>query len=109
MKNGDWRINRSPSMTYEAKKEFYKNKRLEVINALGDKCCRCNFDDLRVLQIDHINGGGSQERKTKSGTSYLYHVLKNLSKYQLLCANCNWIKRYEEDPPQIGNRQPLKG
>ena len=104
MKDGDWRVDRSPSMTYEGRKESYNKKRLEVILALGNICCRCGFSDIRALQIDHINGGGSKERKTKSGKSYLYHVLKDLSKYQLLCANCNWIKRYEEDPPQKGRR-----
>lgn len=25
------------------------------------------------------------------------HVLAHRDDYQLLCANCNWIKRYEED------------
>jgi hypothetical protein len=51
------------------------------------------------LQIDHINGGGSQERKTR--TRWEWEIIinsfeKGENKYQLLCANCNWIKRYEQ-------------
>ncbi|MEK7178047.1 MAG: hypothetical protein AAB721_00070, partial [Patescibacteria group bacterium] len=51
--------------------------------------------DYRALQIDHILGNGSKERK-KNNTTKIYHkiVNKQTKGYQLLCANCNWIKRY---------------
>ena len=85
-------------------KDFLKNHlrriRRATLEALGGKCVRCEFSDFRALQIDHINGGGSQERKTLAfrGTFHK-HVLKSFlakeGKYQLLCANCNWIKRCE--------------
>lgn len=70
----------------------------EVFRLLGDKCVRCGFMDIRALQIDHVNGGGLKEKR---GTpkSYYMLVLKSIErgeqKYQLLCANCNWIKAYE--------------
>ncbi len=77
--------------------------RKEVLDFLGNKCVRCGIDDFRVLQIDHINGNGYQERKQfgrSSGAStvrYYRHILDvNGEGYQLLCANCNWIKRYEQ-------------
>jgi len=76
---------------------------------------QCGFDDFRALQIDHINGGGSSERKTLKKDSLYREVLKdNTNKYQLLCANCNSIKRIENNesgisplsatwqPPQYG-------
>ena len=84
----------------EYQKNHLRNLRKSVIEALGAKCMRCGFDDTRALQIDHINGGGSQERKAK-GFSGSFHrnVLRSFinkeNKYQLLCANCNWIKRVE--------------
>lgn len=65
---------------------------------------RCGFDDVRALQIDHVNGGGTKELKgggAKLGAYYwnvvIKSVLNNENKYQLLCANCNWIKRVENN------------
>lgn len=75
-------------------------KRKEIIDALGGKCKRCGFDDIRALQIDHINGGGYQEMKNIHSRERLRIVVKSIkdneNKYQVLCANCNWIKRYED-------------
>lgn len=71
--------------------------RLEVLNALGGKCIRCGIDDWRVLQIDHINGGGNKERKQVTSIDRYYKdMLLTPEKYQVLCANCHQIKRYEE-------------
>lgn len=72
--------------------------RQKIISLLGGKCVRCGFTDWRALQIDHINGGGSRERKTARSMSAYYRQIieSNGDGYQLLCANCNQIKRYEE-------------
>ena len=71
--------------------------RQQIITALGGRCVKCGFDDRRILQIDHIYGDGADERRDYSGTAYYRHILRNLSsgRYQLLCPNCNWIKRVE--------------
>lgn len=67
----------------------------------GNKCARCGFNDSRALQIDHVNDDGADERREIGGHKCLYWVkiLRNLQKdstrYQILCANCNWIKRAE--------------
>lgn len=72
--------------------------REKAINKLGGKCCKCGYYDHRALQIDHINGGGSKELKSMSRSTYLNKIIKGETKaYQLLCANCNWIKRYENN------------
>ncbi len=67
---------------------------------LGGKCVRCGFNDIRALQVDHINGGGMAEhREYRSRTKYWKMVILSITneekKFQLLCANCNWIKRSE--------------
>ena len=75
--------------------------RREVLVLLGNKCTRCGFDNWKALQIDHINGGGRQDIESfSSNVAYLSAVKasveKQENKYQLLCANCNQIKRYED-------------
>jgi hypothetical protein len=84
------------------RRENNKKRRLELISLLGGKCVQCGFSDTRALQIDHINGGGSKERKGYGhSASSLKQKVENsikqdLGEYQLLCANCNWIKREEK-------------
>lgn len=81
----------------EYKQSRRVRERLEVLSALGGKCVRCGVDDWRVLQIDHVNGGGTQERRqAKSIARYYKDMLLSPEKYQILCANCHQIKRYEE-------------
>lgn len=79
----------------------YKRKiRLALVAALGGKCVRCGFDDERALQVDHVNGGGVKEARALTGMKnkvILDKVLKGSEDYQLLCANCNWIKRVENN------------
>ena len=72
--------------------------RLRVLRMLGAKCARCGFKDRRALQIDHINGGGTAEKKAFGGGGRRYWKMvaeRGASAYQILCANCNWIKRTE--------------
>ena len=83
-------------------KNYLRRIRNSVLEALGAKCVKCGFGDKRALQIDHINGGGTKERKQKLFKGHFHkHVLKSFlakeSKYQLLCANCNWIKKFENN------------
>jgi len=68
-----------------------------AVAKLGGKCCKCGFDDARALQIDHINGGGTREQKRIGGRAIYQRVLDGYEGYQVLCANCNWIKRTEKD------------
>jgi len=74
--------------------------RFQIFQLLGDKCASCGITDKRVLQIDHINGGGMAEaRKNGMRGNKLYkHIIDTEGKgFQVLCANCNWIKRYEKN------------
>ena len=79
---------------------YHDKLRNEVLDKLGGKCVKCGFADRRALQIDHVNGNGLADRKlyTNGGSSwsFLKAVLRDKEgKYQLLCANCNWIKKSE--------------
>lgn len=74
--------------------------RLEIVQLLGGVCKKCGFSDARALQIDHIQGGGNAERRDCPRYPFLNKVLASIANgenlYQLLCANCNWIKRMED-------------
>lgn len=76
---------------------YRRNIRIRLMNVLGSKCVRCNTSDLRVLQIDHINGGGIAERRQFGDYRLaLLHYMKDpdlaKEKLQLLCANCHVLK-----------------
>ena len=79
----------------------HENIRLEILALLGNKCVRCGFSDPRALQVDHINGNGNKQIEKFTTCSYYRFVLNQLKAgskdYQLLCANCNWIKRCENN------------
>ena len=77
-----------------------------AIAALGGVCVRCGYNaDIRALQIDHINSDGRDERaEMRDNQRKLYRLISELGsqgRYQVLCANCNQIKRMEagEHPP----------
>lgn len=75
--------------------------RKSVLEKYGNCCSRCGFSDVRALHIDHVNGDGAQERRGNPGrsrrVSFLRRVLEDTTgAYQILCANCNYIKAHEE-------------
>ena len=80
-----------------------KKTKLEVFTHYGGnppKCSQCGITDIRVLTIDHINNDGAKHRReigSYAGTSfYLWLRVHNYPEgYQVLCWNCNWIKRLE--------------
>ncbi len=77
------------------------NLRVKLFELLGCICKNCGFSDKRALQFDHINGGGTkQRRELKSQTQVYRFYVKNpqLAKQQLqvLCANCNFIKEMKK-------------
>ena len=78
-------------------KHLLQERKKRIFMLLGNKCAHCGFNDPRALQIDHINGGGRKELQSIPRQTYYsldYHKA-NKKKYQLLCANCNQIKRME--------------
>ncbi len=89
--------------TRQREREYRAKYQHLIFDLLGSKCSWCGITDLRVIQIDHVNGGGTAERKKpgqKSRWNYYRGIFGEISagskNYQLLCANCNWIKRWEK-------------
>ena len=97
--------------------EFVRVRRSALVTALGGKCsCKgvdcwhtgdCSVTDSRCLQIDHINGDGAADRKRVSSVGLAYYYFKHISeareKLQILCANCNWVKRQNNSEVRNGD------
>lgn len=80
---------------------WWKKLRTEVLTHYGNgllKCCCCGENDLVVLSLDHIAGGGTAERKRLGGsTCYLYIKLRKEgfpAGYRTLCLNCNLARGF---------------
>jgi len=86
-----------PERIKELYQKYYLRLKMRIFEKLGNKCVRCGFSDSRALQIDHIYGGGVKEIKTLNNRQkFLKKVLMDKKgKYQILCANCNAIKKVE--------------
>jgi 5-methylcytosine-specific restriction endonuclease McrA len=82
--------------------ERRREKDREIIySLLGDKCCKCGFDNPLALQIDHIvpilrqvaynsgDAGNTLRRNIASGRL-------DYKDFQMLCANCHAIKTQTE-------------
>jgi hypothetical protein len=67
-----------------------------ALKLYGEKCAHCGFSHRDALQFDHVNGGGRADRNSfSSPTAFYQHVIDEheSGKFQILCANCNIIKR----------------
>ena len=80
--------------------------RYTVFAHYGERCVTCGFDDLRALQLDHIDDNGAEHRKSLGGqkvAGYQFYkwVIDNgfPDDLQTLCANCNNIKQWEINNP----------
>lgn len=79
-------------------REYNARKKKAAYALLGDKCIKCGFNDPRALQIDHVVQRSTAENKKATLTRYLQLLNgKRAQELQLLCANCNAIKVWEND------------
>jgi hypothetical protein len=82
----------------EARKQLYHYYRRKAFEVLGGYTCkRCGFDDPRALQIDHVDDTGYVKRRSGEMGETLYRKVIETGGlgFQVLCANCNWIKKAE--------------
>ncbi len=72
--------------------------RESILDLYGRMCVKCGYSqDTKALQLDHINSNPRKTHRYARSGDNLYVLVLNgkLSKelFQLLCANCNTIKR----------------
>ena len=85
--------------------------KVEVFTHYSDgppKCKRCGFNDLRALTLDHVNGDGYLQRKELKRKGSSFYIWARENEYpdtlQVLCHNCQWIKRHENKEHRGGHR-----
>jgi hypothetical protein len=92
---------RRSEQAYEVRARRYHRCRILILKRYSPKvvkCKNCGETRYECLQIDHTKDDGGKERKeTGWGGSNFYEWLKkqpiDRKRYQVLCANCNCIKR----------------
>lgn len=85
------------------KRDYCSRIRQQILDFYGRVCASCSHDDERVLQVDHVFNDGAEERRRfgKRIPALWKRIQANPERYQLLCANCNWLKRYEQGLPAL--------
>lgn len=85
-----------------------RRRRLETLRIVGRgkiECCKCGCDNIALLTINHINGGGTRERVMKG--NHLQEDVRcgrrPIDDLNLLCAPCNWLDHYERKFGQTGH------
>lgn len=103
-----WVTTHGRKQKQEQERHYREKHKWLIFELLGNKCSnpyKLNHGDFlidsRVLQIDHVNGQGTKELHETKGRSTYYKkvygkILNGSKEYQLLCANCNWIKNREK-------------
>jgi hypothetical protein len=99
-------------MSRQTKKERYEGcrkyrlalKKKVFTHYFGEyPACKCGMDDLRVLSLHHVEGGGEQHRRelmgqSRSAGTHFYRALLKAGlpdvKFEAICANCHVLLRY---------------
>lgn len=112
----EWRRGHKPRLRALGRRSYVKNRekvraygkqyrtkiRMKILSHYGGsppKCARCGYTDFRALTIDHIEGGGGKHYQNLGGSGFYFHrwIIQNNFPpgLQILCMNCQWIKRWE--------------
>jgi hypothetical protein len=74
----------------------------------GARCVNCGCDDLRILEINHKNGGGSKEYKqVKAGHRFHYLIRsrkRSTTDLEVRCRVCNALDYIERIHPELKGR-----
>lgn len=78
-----------------ARKLLWQYK-IAAINLLGGKCVVCHVEDMRILQVNHKNGGGTQEKRFGIDMyKAIVQGVRTIEDLDVRCANHNLLYEYE--------------
>ena len=102
----DYHLDRSRIQGRLASKKAIKRLKQECLEYYGEKCSCCGESYSEFLTLEHIGGNGNNHRKAlfkyNVGGLHMYRWLKRNnypSGYTILCMNCNWATRYNNECP----------
>lgn len=77
--------------TKDRRKISNRKIRERLFEGYGGKCVCCGETRFEFLALDHVNGGGREERKTRSTQQIALAAIREgfPDKYRILCHNCN--------------------
>jgi hypothetical protein len=88
----EWSKN-NPDKRKEITKRTNTKIRLECLNKYSNndiKCSCCGENNIEFMSIDHIDGGGTQQRRDLGGSIYQWLRQNNYPDgFRILCHNCN--------------------
>ena len=82
-------------------RRYYNSLRKRVLDLMGGKCIYCGCDEYKALEINHINGGGYQERMLRGSRSKQFYLdivagRRQLKDLELTCGVCNTRHKFTE-------------
>lgn len=94
------------ALTVNHKYTEHREKIIAHYSGGSNQCASCCLADKRVLQIDHINNNGAQHRKEMGQLNSVWWIVKNNypEGFQILCANCNYLKEVERRDTEFEKR-----
>src|SRR3972149_1679387 len=75
---------------YNTVNKWNKKRLIEVFRLLGNKCCRCRYNNIIALEIHHKDGSKRNNRRCRDYLKLNY----DLNKVELICSNCHQIEHY---------------
>jgi len=91
------RLDREKQHQYD--KKAHRRLRAKVFDVLGGAhCSNCGCDVFEILEVNHINGGGRLELKTKQTRSLYRDIIYGRVRqdnYNVLCRVCNTLHYVE--------------
>jgi hypothetical protein len=81
-----------------ARQKMHRDKNAENLwNFLTSSSCKdCNTTDPRVLEFDHLGDKSFNVSRAVSGSTRSWEtILKEISKCDIVCANCHRIRTQE--------------
>ena len=102
----------NPDKRRVIRRRYEQNIRIRVLTQIAGsdnpKCVNCGCDDMRFLEVNHIDGGGhAEQRKYKTKTFYrrILDGSRKTDDLNILCRVCNALyyleTRYGKPPMEV--------
>jgi hypothetical protein len=99
-----WRENNRDKYRAQSRRAMKKVRMLALLK-VGNKCAVCGCDDVELLEINHVNGGGKKEVREMFGgiVASFYRAILNGERstkgLNVLCVLHNQLDRVERIKP----------